>query len=947
MGVLAAAAALASVPGAAQGPEADWRTLQVRGFRVHYPAEFEAWALHAAARLPAIRERVDEAVGYRPTQTIDVVVMDPEADSNGSAWPLLGRPRMVLWTSPPAPDSQIGHYLDWAELLVTHEQVHLAHLLRPSRNPLRRLLERTLLPVGPLPLGAPRWVYEGYATLLEGRLTGSGRPNGDLRAAILRRWAQAGRLPAYGALSAGGAEWLGGSMAYLAGSAYLEWLERRAGPDCLPRLWARMSARKVRSFEAAFRGVFGDGSRELYDRFRAELTHEALEAERRLLPELREGELWQRLEWGTGEPALSPDGARLAVVLRSRKRPSRLVVWSTGSDEQERKEWQKTIDRMLRQDPQDVAPVLARPLPREPLHVLPTQSGATPFGPRWMPDGRALLYTRFEPDPRGELHPDLYRWWPEEGRVERLTRLADVRDADPAPDGRWAAAVRHRHGLSQLMRVDLGTGAVEPLTEPSVEVVVDRPRVSPDGARLAYVRHRHGSWRLVVRDLAGGAEEELPLPEEALVAQPAWSEGGRSLIAAVGRGGFIDLWRFVPQERTGRPLTRTIGAALAPAPTSDGKAVYFLGLEPHGFDLRRLDAAAAEPLGPPALAPLAQLPEPYALQSVQPGRRYGVGRLELLLLAGGVAAPAAHTLEAGLRMGDLIGRLDAILIAAIAPDGVGPRGGSLAAAWRGWPVELEARLFALREAPSEQPKAVPELGVRLDADRWGAELAAGWWWRSRTLRVELAGGALVGAVDPRVGEVGGQRLGFAHASFRHARSRELWRLSEAAEAHLEAGATAGDGWARFGGRLEAGVEREAVGLSFAWRRDWAEDAESQADRLQLGGVFGSTLPRSVLAGRVPVPALPAGTAVGDRYEGQRAELRLGPLPLFAERHRMWSADQRPGAWLVLVGVEARLSLEPLPLVGLPGLELRAGVARILDEPFENKTNWWLATAFRP
>jgi hypothetical protein len=39
--------------------------------------------------------------------------------------------------------------------------------------------------------------------------------------------------------------------------------------------------------------------------------------------------------------------------------------------------------------------------------------------------------------------------------VERITRLADVRDADPAPDGTWAVAVRNRHGLSELVRVDL------------------------------------------------------------------------------------------------------------------------------------------------------------------------------------------------------------------------------------------------------------------------------------------------------------------------------------------------------------------------------------------------------------------------------------------------------------------------------------------------------------
>src|SRR5947209_7571926 len=247
---------LLAVPSFAQGPDARWRTIEMPHFRIHYPADSEAWTRRAAARLEAIWARVEGEVGYRPPEVVDVVVSDPIAQANGAALPFLGWPRLILWTSPPEPESELGHYSDWSELLLVHESTHLVHLLRPSRNPTQRLLER-LLPVGPLVLKAPRWVMEGYATVVEGRLTGSGRPNGDLRAAILRRRAQEGRLPSYGQLN-GDKSWRGFSMAYLMGSAYLEWLDRRAGPGSLPKLWARLSARRDRSFDEAFSGVYRD-----------------------------------------------------------------------------------------------------------------------------------------------------------------------------------------------------------------------------------------------------------------------------------------------------------------------------------------------------------------------------------------------------------------------------------------------------------------------------------------------------------------------------------------------------------------------------------------------------------------------------------------------------------------------------------------------------------------
>jgi hypothetical protein len=951
------AVVVSALPALAQSPSAEWRTVETKHFRVHYTAPAEAWALRAAARLESIRERVVAEVGYNPSDVTDVLVTDPVAQANGMAFPLLGSPRIVLWTSPPGPASVIGCYADWTELLVLHEDTHLVHLLRPSRNPTQRLVEH-LLPLGAITLRGPRWLIEGYATMVEGKLTASGRPNSDVRAVILRQRARSGELPSYRELSSDPRSWLGMSMAYLAGSAYLEWLVERAGPDTLKHLWARMTARSGRGFDAAFEGVFGEPPARLYDRFTAELTWRAMEAERRLTPAAREGDLWQDLSWSTGEPVVSPDGKQLAIVLRGRDEPSRLVVWSTAPDEEAEKKWRERIEKALKKDPEDIAPVRTRPLPRKPLHELVTRDGAEPFTPRFLPGGKSIMFVRFEPDGEGFLHPDLFRWTPAEGKVERLTRLADVREADPSPDGRWAVGVRNRNGFSQLVRVDLPTGVVSEITPPSVETMYAQPRVSPDGTRMLFVRHEGGAWKLVVRELANGREVELPTGDGASVAYPTWGAEGKTVFASVGQGGFINVLAFAADgSGVGEPITTTIGAALAPAPIPDGSGLYFLGLEAGGLDLRTIRLGQPMAAGSPQAALAANLapavrpipppaPAPPVAAPVGPGRPYSLGRQELAFLMGGNVAPSTHAVELGVRVGDVVGRLDTLALGSIA-DNAGPKGGTLAGAWRGWPVAVSAQAFNATERPSRQPKEVPGLGPRLDAQRQGVELEGTWQHRWRAGGLELAGGAYLGRVEPASGESLSQRVGSVSGRLTGTRSCGLWRFPASFAARLDAGRTGEDPWRRVSGALEVGVLRKGTGLTVSWRRASVHDAVSDLDRLQLGGVSSSITPDAVLAGRILVPPLPAGTLIGEEYEGQKASLLVGGLPLFFERDRMWDRDKARSGWLRLVGLEWDLTSGPVPLVRLPGFCVTVGVARILDQPFKDVTQGWIGLAWRP
>lgn len=152
-----------------------WRTIETEHFAFHYPLELEAWTQRVASRIEAIDSAVARVVGYAPSKRTHIVVDDPYEVANGSAWPFLNRPVINLWATPPDPREDIGEFRVWGEMLVSHEFTHIAHLTRPSRNEQFRWIWRALaVDLGPITLNAPRWAIEGYATYVEGKVTGSG-----------------------------------------------------------------------------------------------------------------------------------------------------------------------------------------------------------------------------------------------------------------------------------------------------------------------------------------------------------------------------------------------------------------------------------------------------------------------------------------------------------------------------------------------------------------------------------------------------------------------------------------------------------------------------------------------------------------------------------------------------------------------------------------------------
>jgi Tol biopolymer transport system component len=950
--VFLAAAALA------QGPAGDWRTIESRHYRVHYPEPLEAWAKRAAERLEGIHEAVSALVGYAPKRKTDVLVRDPTASPNGMAFPFLDRPYIVLWATPPASDSGIGFYGDWVDLLVTHEVAHVVHLARP-RNRSPEIFSR-LLPLGPVTLSAPRWIIEGYATLVEGELTGSGRPHSSWRALVLRRLAIEGKLPEYAELSSTEG-WLGGSMAYLTGSAYLEWLQRRAGREALPKLWRRMASSRGGGFGVAFRAVFEQSPEDLYDRFRAELTAAALAQQERLKQAgLAAGEPWQRLKGGTWSPQVSPDGKWILARRDPEPRKGYLAVWSIAPSAEElaREKTRLEKEEEWKDDPEEVVDYRDPARARTPVHRLRRENGYTPYAPRWMPGSDRILFARNAPDSDGVLRRDLHLWTPSNGDIARVTKCADVGDADPAPDGTWAAGVQARFGKTDLVRVDLRSGSVAPISTDVTDpwAVWTDPRVSPDGSTIAALLHRRGGWRLVTLPAEGGPAAAVELPGSP-ISPPAWSADGATLYVSADVEGIPEA---VAVPRTGgsvRVLTRSESGALAPAPMPDGSALFFLELTAKGMNLARLDLPAPAPaplsgrsadwpLLPPAEAGVSRLPaqagqidppEPYSVSSshlVRPVSAFSIG-------------PDGNAFQVGVEGNDILDRFDWAAMGSLG-DAAGPRGASVAAAWRGLPVRLSMQLFTALEQPGAQ-ELVPR--QELDSERWGGFLDASWgrpWsWGSVSARA----GAGATQVEARPSGDTFDRYVFSgegRAAWRRIVGESGWRAAGQVEA--AGGATDGDSWSLFSGGLSLSGVLPFATFTLAGAAGTLGGDPTVYDLFAIGGAASAILPPGLDPARIEAPAMPAAVQLGDRFERLRAEIDIAGLPvlLYGERLRAWTDGFEKPESVRLLGAELRLSAASFDLATPGTLEIYLGVARVQsDEPLLDSTRGYAGLMYRP
>jgi WD40 repeat protein len=153
--------------------------------------------------------------------------------------------------------------------------------------------------------------------------------------------------------------------------------------------------------------------------------------------------------------------------------------------------------------------------------------------PSWSPNGRQLAFVKAEAD-----KPRVWNLWTADVSSGDLRRITSNENGQPwggswFPDGR-RLAFGHE---SQLVLIDVETGARQTFPAPVANRLVRSPAVSPDGRKIIFQVPRDGTWMFDVRTKAMRRILDDPTAEEY-----SWSPDSRRVAFHSRRTGGWGVW---------------------------------------------------------------------------------------------------------------------------------------------------------------------------------------------------------------------------------------------------------------------------------------------------------------------------------------------------------------------------------------------------------------------
>lgn len=898
---------VASLPSA----RAQWRSLRVDHFYVHYPSARSGLAADVALRAEAVHDLLTARVNHTPETRTHIVLWDGMHLANGFATPVFENQIGLYLTLPSLADQYLAGFGpaapdDWLTLLLLHEYAHILHVDMRSEAAERVMdaFGRVPFVVSPLIL-APPLVLEGFAVYQES-LDGGGRGNGTYYDMFLRTAVLEDRVPridqVLGEYPLG--RWQPGGHVYFFGYNFMAYLARQYGPEFLIALNEEL-VRRPDSLAVALQKLTDRSLEALWADWLEDVTERSLATVERLTGvQATPVEMYDTVGYHTFFPTPSPDGTAIAYV----------AVGGTGSE----------------------------------LRLLNTATGKE----RHVSDVEALLTTTIAWHPRGDVlvvaaaQEELGGFWVTqlveiELATGNMRRIPGTRHAvSPTFDGTGEriAYIRRDALTTELRLLDRSTGEDRLLELPG-EVTLFAVRWSPtsDVLALSAWDEQRGGY-LALYDVE--TESFMPIlgGGSVIYDPPSWSPEGDVLLFASDRSGIFNIYTYELGTRRLSRQTHTVTGLFYPMASRSG-TVSAMVYTADGYRLARIAEFQPQPAGPLWLPRPATMPIPgpqRAVDITELGRynSWFTLRPTFWLPTAGYSAGESHfhVLTAGR---DVLGRT--AYTATI--------GASITSGQPLYDIEWQQSLgertgLALRLQARRAPLllAMDDEWLPYDGHSGALELE----WRrpvdhgaySFRIAVERFGAEPRQAGEPPVRKTE-LAVGASHLSVL---SYFDWRLNR--ELHLEARAEPydRDGWSVRIGRvaqlehaLGLGVVGKVLGAATGAGKDVYLGAGGQGDVLNLTlrgysavAYQGNVAWAGSLEGSIPLVGLNRG---------------ISDVPLFLKDVRLHPFVE--GGWTRAFGAEqgasafsfgAELGLRTYLGFGATGVDWRLGIARGAGEP---------------
>ena len=467
------------------------QTINTEYARIHFHKDYQKFAEQVADKLDDIYLDVSKRVGFKQNDKIDFLIADDIHQANGYAVPLAAGKIVKIYTSAPSSAQALGSYEDWLDLVISHELTHKIHISEPSRS-WRSLFDKALLNADTINFTRyPRWVSEGYATLIETEHTKQGRLNSDFVKALLQQWAVEGQLPSYETIN-GNDSYVGNRMAYYQGGAFLYWLQTIYGKDKLTQLWHRSSAAKYRDFDEAFTGLFLESPQRLYKQFVAEQTYLA---KKHALKQEPTGNIWQDNNYQvlSSEPSVAQN--KILQLEKDKNGFITLNVYGLSANDKAREKFVKANQELLANDALDVPDTQPAVFNRKAELVVKPNRKHQWQQAHWLDNEHALVLQYLIED-NHELGFELAKVNLKTGSVEKITEKLRLHSYSVMPDKQSVIAVSHFAGFNQLIQLSLKDGSYTTLTDKKLNVQMDNLTISPDGKSLALMANDDKHWKI-------------------------------------------------------------------------------------------------------------------------------------------------------------------------------------------------------------------------------------------------------------------------------------------------------------------------------------------------------------------------------------------------------------------------------------------------------------------